>query len=290
MRKMAKHFGREVYCHRAFLRVEPLPGVPIQQALRRLRESERRATISWLTRGGPFWDDLRRHSGDVWLECRGEVVTESAVGEAAYRKLHSVECGLVSITPSDWNFSPVEVIWKREDEGLKNRNTRLENWRDATSLEKELTTTIPPVRSWDDLGSTSTHRFSNLTFANECFRPLEGVTFTKSSMERILELFSILDQLAGAFDEAGKRTPEGHRIYQDFFKGENALFSDSTDTEKSKFCNKLTFKHPSNPEKFLFCPWHGKERHKVLRLHFSWPIQFGEPVYVVYVGPKITKK
>ena len=27
-----------------------------------------------------------------------------------------------------------------------------------------------------------------------------------------------------------------------------------------------------------------------LRLHFSWPIEAGKPVYIVYAGPKITKR
>ena len=27
-----------------------------------------------------------------------------------------------------------------------------------------------------------------------------------------------------------------------------------------------------------------------LRLHFSWPVRAGEPVYVVYAGPKLTKR
>ena len=27
-----------------------------------------------------------------------------------------------------------------------------------------------------------------------------------------------------------------------------------------------------------------------LRLHFSWPIRSGKPVYIVYAGPKITRR
>ena len=290
MRATAKRFSREVYCHQAFLRAEPLPNMPLQQVLGQLPESERRATINWLTRGGPFWDDKRHHSGDEWMVCQGEVVTDTAVGEAAYRKLHSVESGLISLAQTNWNFSPLEVIWKREDEGLENRNTTLENWWNTAALEGSLQTAPLPLRTWDELRTFSINRYQQLTFANDCFEPLSGVPFAKNSMERILKLFNILDRYAGAFDVTGKLTSEGHQIYRDFFTGKNALFSDSSDTEKSNFRNKLTFKHPSDPEKSLFCTWHGKERHSVLRLHFSWPIRASEPVYVVYVGPKITKQ
>ena len=85
MRNAARRFGREVCCHRAFLTVEPMQGVLMQKALGRLASSEQRAAMAWLTRGGPFWDDLRRHGGNDCLECQGEVVTDSAVGEAAFR-------------------------------------------------------------------------------------------------------------------------------------------------------------------------------------------------------------
>ncbi len=105
-------------------------------------------------------------------------------------------------------------------------------------------------------------------------------------------MFDILERLALSFDTTGERTPEGQQIYQDYFTGESdtVMFSDSSDTEKRKFRKALTFPHPRDPKKDLFCPWHGKERHGVLRLHFSWPIRFGEPVYIVYIGPKITRQ
>ena len=76
--------------------VEALSGVSLQQTLGQLDKSERLAAIGWLTRRGPFWDDLRRHGAGDWLEYRGEVVTDTAVGEAAFRVLHNNACGLVS--------------------------------------------------------------------------------------------------------------------------------------------------------------------------------------------------
>ena len=115
--------------------------------------------MRWLTSGGSSRDDARRHSSDEWLECQGEVVTDSAVGEAAYRKLNSVECGLVSVTPSDWNYSPIKVAWRREAEGLEDRNTEVENWWDIAALEDRLKNTPLPSRSWNDLQSVVTNQF-----------------------------------------------------------------------------------------------------------------------------------
>ena len=291
MRNAARRFGREVYCHRTLLTTNPMPNITMQQALGRLASSERRAAMVWLTRGGPFWDDLRQHGADDYLECGDDIVTDSAVGEAAYRVLHEVECGLVSVTPSNWDISPVEVTWRRQVEGLDDQIAPLENWRDAARLEKTLQDNPPPLRSWGDLREVSTSRFKRLTFAGKCFDPLVGRPFTKNSAERILVLLGILDRLARAFDTDGARTSEGHWIYQNYFTGrENALFSDSSETEKNDFRRKLTFSHPDDPKKSIFCTWHGKEHHLTLRLHFSWPIRFCEPIYVVYAGPKITRR
>ena len=289
MRDAARRFGREVYCHRAFSTVEAMPGVTMQQALGRLASSERRAAMIWLTRAGSCWDDLRQHGPDDWLECRDEIVTDSAVGEAAFRTLHGVECGLVSVTPSDWDFSPVAVTWRRED--VADQHTDLDNWRDVSKLEEMLRDAAAPIRSWDDLRKASTIRFRSLSFAGDCFDPLlAGVPFAKSAAERFLVLLNLLDQFARAFDADGARTPEGHRIYQDHFTGDNSLFSDSSVSEKRDFRDELTFPHPSDSGESLFCTWHGKVRSMTLRLHFSWPIRSGGPVYVVYAGPKITRR
>lgn len=292
MRAAARRFDREVYCHTGFLIVHPLSGMSMQQAIGRLPDkNESRAAMTWLTRAGPFWDDVRRHGADDWLECRGDIVTDSVVGEAAFRTLHGVECGLVSVTPSDnWNFTPVEVVWRREAEKLEDRCAEVDNWWDAGALEDGLREADPPPTSWNELRQASANRFENLTFAKDCFEPLDGVPFAGSSAMRLLVLLDLLNRLAGAFDTDGGRTAEGQRIYRDYFTGDKALFSDSSDTEKRDFREKLTFPHPDSPGKPLFCPWHGKESHKTLRLHFSWPMQAGEPVYVVYAGPKITKR
>ena len=291
MRVAARRFGREVSCHRALLTTNPMPGVSMQQAIGRLPvESERRAAMVWLTWAGPFWDDLRQHDAGDWLECGDAVVTDSAVGEAAFRTLHSADCGLVSVAPSDWDYAPVEVTWRREVEGLSDRSTALQDWRGVAALEQGLRDAAPPIQSWDDLRQISAIRFESLTCTADCFDPLAGVPFAKSAAERFLVLLGILDQMARAFDTTGARTAEGQRIYQDYFTGENALFSDSSDDEKQGFLDALTFPHPSQPGNSLLCTWHGKVRHMTRRLHFSWPIESGRPVYVVYAGPKLTRR
>lgn len=293
MRAVALRHDRDLYCRRMFASAQPVPGMTMQQALNGLRMDERRAALSWMTRGGPFWDDsdLRRHSPDDYLECNDEIVTESAVGEAAYRAMRRVECGLVSVVPSDWLYSPVEVVLRREAEGLDDKTASVENWWNADTLETRLHDAAPPLASWNALRAAAIGRFPNLTFAGNCFSPLVGHPFSWSAANSFMVLFGILESLSRAFDSAGRRTAEGHRIYRDHFTGDRAWFSDSSDSEKNDFRERLTFPHPDAPGERLFCSRHGKIRHKTpLRLHYWWSEKSGEPVYVVYAGQKLTKR
>jgi hypothetical protein len=40
----------------------------------------------------------------------------------------------------------------------------------------------------------------------------------------------------------------------------------------------------------LFCPWHGKVKIEQMRMHFTFPIQRDMPLYIAYIGPKLTKR
>ena len=294
MRNAAKEFGLKMLCHRGILNSFPINGISMQRAIGQLSDkNKQRAIMTWLTKDGPFWNDIdiRQHSDNHYLEHNDDVVTDTAVGEAAFLALQGIPCGITSITPSDWNFSPVSVTWYREDEGLHNRTIELENWWNIDALKKDLSNAAPPIKSWKDLREASRRQCNELRFAENCFDPLEEVPFITSGAQRFLYLLSILNQLACAFETTGERTSEGHRIHKDCFEGgKKALFSDSSSSEKDKFRRELTFSHPDELESDLFCPWHGKVRSQNLRLHFSWPIKSGEPVYVVYAGPKLTKR
>ena len=292
IREVAKRYERELDCHSSFSITPVTSEMSLIQAVHKVPDKDwQRAVMQWLNRSGPFWDVEEKHEGDDYFECKGEVVTDTAIGEAAYRSLRGSRCDLVSAVPSEWNFSPIEVVWRREVEGLDDQTASLENWRDPDSLEESLKDSAPLLESWEDLQNVSTNRFETLTFVRDCFKPLEGLPFANSTANRCIELLDILDRFACAFDSTGKRSPEGHDIYQNFFTGERAWFSDSTSNEKNDFLAEMTFRHPDNPEKSLFCPWHGKVNypHFPIRIHFSWPVLATEPLYVAYVGPKITR-
>lgn len=109
-------------------------------------------------------------------------------------------------------------------------------------------------------------------------------------VQRIVELLETLNKYKNCFDEQGQRSAEGDRLYQDHFAKTKGWFTDSSDEEKNEFKEKLTFKHPANRNENLFCAGHGKVKTPQIRIHFPWPVRANEPLYVVYIGPKLTKK
>ena len=290
MRALAKRFDRDVHCHSAILTQDALQGVTLQRVVGALPRDQQRAVMWWLTKGGPFWWRDRRHGEDEYLESQGGVVTESAIAEAAFRTLFDVECSLMSFSPSDWNQMPIKVIWRREAEGFDDEKVAVENFWTVDSLREKLVRSMAPIRSWGQLQQVSERDFHRLAFGEECFNPLRALPFRRSAASRILELLRILDRFAEAFRPDGSRSREGHRIYRDYFTGKNAVFSDSSSTEKREFRKKLIFPHPVESDQVLPCTWHGKVRTMTLRMHFSWPVRYGKPVYVMYIGQKITRR
>lgn len=288
MRNIARQFGYELHCHRNMAHAQVTRDCTMQQAIQGFTRDERQAFIPWLTQLGPFWEDARAHSPDDYLECNGEVVTDTALGEAAFSCLHSADRRLVSLTPSSWEFSPISVSLKPA-QGNQTDIDVVNHWT-VDDFEAALRTAQPPLISWDQLASVSKVRFPNLVFSASGFEPLCGHPFVRGAAHRIIELLDTLNKFKGCFDEHGQRTPEGQRLYQNHFTGEKAWFSDSSVSEMQTFRTELTFRHPEADKSALFCTWHGKVQTPQIRIHFSWPVRADEPLYIVYIGPKITKR
>lgn len=293
MRQIVRRFGVALHCHRNMAHAAVTPTMTMPQAIQALKLEERRALMQWLTQQGPFWEDERRHGPDDYLECQGNVVTDSAVGEAAWCHLHGIERGLVSFVPSNWDFTPVLV--ERVPANGTREAISVSNYWDGMALEDALQAAPISIGTWPRLEEMVVARYPNLTIASNAFAPLAGHPFVSSAAQRMFFIFEKLSQIKACFDVNGNRTTLGHEIYQDFFTGtkedggRGSIFSDSSDTEKDKFKSDLTFPHPEDGTKTLFCTWHGKIQTPQYRVHFSSPISASEPLYVVYVGPKLTK-
>ena len=284
LRSVASGFGHQLHSHRNILNGRVNPTMSLHEALQALSKDEKRSILQWLTRKGPFWEDMAQHSPDLWMACEDEIVTETAVGEAAYCMAVGISRGLVSFSPSKWQSSPLRVKIFSDTVA----DVTIPNYWRIPELEAVLQEAKPPIATWGQLESETRASFRRLAFSADCYSYLDGRPFAPGAADRILSLLGVLDQLMGLVDASGQLTEEGHRLYQNHFAGDRAWFSDSSDSEKHRFEKELTFPNPRGTGNPLFCTWHGKVNTPPYRIHFAWPERPGDPLYVVYIGWKIT--
>lgn len=289
MREIAGRFGRKLHCHRNLVNAQVTPELRMPQVVGGLAADKGRALMGWLTKHGPFIEDIREHGdGDYLLAYGNEDVTDTAVGEAAYCRFHGVDRRLVSIAPSTWNFSPVPVDWHNGG----SKSVDVENYWERNALQRGLESAPAPMRTWRDLEGVVRTRYAALTFSDDAFEHIRPHPFVQNAAERIIQILGVLYDLKHSFDAQGRLTNEGQALYRNHFIGDKAWFTDSADAEKAEFKKELTFRNPSNPKEDLFCPWHGKVKNTnvPIRVHYHWRIRADEPVCVVYVGTKIATK
>lgn len=289
IRQTIRRAGSELYCHRGLANAQVTAELTMPQAIQGMSRAKQQAWIQWLTRIGPYWSEERQHGEDEWLETEnGTIVTDSGVGEAAFCLLHGLPREIVSVDPSSWLHNPIAVTWRKASNSQA--AVDVSNHRSMDTVEKTLDGLPSPFHSWRTLDEHSRRTHEKLTFAGNAFASLEGQPYSHGAAERLYIRLSVLNKMCGCFDSAGARTSEGDRLYAEHFVGKKAWFTDSSDPEKSEFKSDLTFPHPAKPGEYLFCTWHGKVKTPQLRIHFSWPIAARTPLYIVYVGPKITKR
>lgn len=254
MRSIAKKYDIEVRSSYYMSRCKLMPDTGLSEAINRIPDVNLKRTIlSWLYKDGPFWEDKQEHHSNDWLECKDEtIVTDSSVGEVAFRILHGRDCGLISIAPSNWTYSPVHVTF-RTTEPENSALLSVKNWWILHELENDLIKTRPDHRSWHELAESCQSSSDSLIFFKDSFDALFNVPFSKPVSSNIEKLLNVLDSLVRAHDSKGNRTNKGHQIYKDFFTGARSKFSDSSDTEKHKFRKELTFSDRQHGINGLFC-------------------------------------
>ena len=284
MRNIARGYGRDLHCHRNTVNRQINPSTSVFQALQTFTRDQKRALLTWLTQQGPFWEDMPVHDPNDWLELGDEIVTDTAVGEAAYCSSTGIDRRLMSLTPSTWEYSPILVTMLGEASTV----IKVGNYWAVPELEVALSEAEPPITSWSQLESVSISRYHRLKFSVDAFRPLIGLPFSPTAAEYIKSRLHTLNDVMGCRDESGNFTPEAKPILDTHLTRGSAQFSDSSVQEKRDFRNELTFPHPEVSGETLACTWHGKIKPLLIRIHFRWPVPEGENLYVVYVGRKIT--
>ncbi|MEH8021516.1 hypothetical protein [Rheinheimera metallidurans] len=288
MRAESKKHGFDVHCTKTILNTKITKDINFRQSVQKLNQAQRSALLQWITRSGPFWDENKSHSSEEYFELEtGDIVTDTCLAEAALQNLDSKPSTVISLSQPNWSSATIPIVWHKDTGNVR---VEITNQTRLDVLSEMLVQQPKPITSWKQLETRCKDRCSSLTFAEKAFSGLNGVPFILGASSRILELLLVLDKMKCSFNEQGERSEEGHRIYQEHFTGDKGWFSDSSDTEKKEFKDALTFKHPEIENETLFCTWHGKVKTPQIRIHHSWPISLEAPLYVMYIGPKITKR
>lgn len=286
-RSLIKEFGHVLRCNGTFLATKPTDRQSVRELVQSMEDKNlKHSILVWLTKDGPFWDADREHGLDdlYVLKNTGKDVTDTSLAEAAFRR-----CSVLSFAPSDqFNHNKLKIDRIESDGACE--EIEIDNFWERPALNTFLSAHEKPVGSWDELRLWALRACPLLCFADDVLAPMRGQPFVLAAAEQIQQRLSVLNQMKGCFNEDGSATDQWHEGYRKHFSGATAWFSDSSDTEKNRFRDKLTFRNPSRPDDRMLCGFHGKVRTGVLRIHFSWPMTKDDPLYVVYIGPKITKR
>ncbi len=292
IRESIKRYGKDLYVRFEGSDFQVTRDRTLKNVVQSLPRDEKIALMIWLDKSGPFWEYARKHSSDDFFyvdKPQGmEVVTDSAPGEAAYRNLNYTPCGLVSLSPSDWNSTPIAVLWCLDEES---EEIQVSNHWEIGSVLDALKACPPAWSTWAGLREFCRNRFRRIHVWDNSFDSISRYPFSVSVGNQIISRLEVLEKIADSFDDKGRLNREGNELVSQYFHGNNAWFSDSSDSEKQDYKKEMTFKDPKNKASVTYF-WHGKLQSKndPIRIHFSWPIKSGDTLSVAYIGPKLTKK
>lgn len=283
LRARRTDLGSRLFCSRSLgdRRVTPT------QTLKQLAQSHpdrnfRSALIRWVAGQGPFWSDNRAEvaNNDDLFYFQTEDVTEQGLGEASRRRLLALPANSFSLESANGTFA-ADILAVRQglpEEPLCTIN--IPNVYGPSALEPY---SPAPVTSWQkmlDLASTKKH----LLFSSTIAAVLSSKPFQSNLAERILQLLDILSAIADETEATGGLTEKGVEIYNLYFVGTQAWFSDESTSSLFWFAD------PSGGED-IYCSWHGKTKQGgQTRVHFEWPRPAGQrDIKVGYIGTKLTK-
>jgi len=284
--------GHSCYYSRELSTRKVMPKLDLRQVLKKIGDRNFiQLVTNLLSKRGPFWSENRQHLEDDYFEYQNEVITNTALAEIAWRMVGQWDCYAVSFNPSDFAYSPLAVEWHQSSGDIS--PIEVKNFWEVNTLTTFLENSLKPPISWEGLIQQCIKSYPHLTFANNLLDVLNSEPFSESIAKRVRELLSILDELNTCFREDGKLNHRGQEIKRNYFEKEEALFTDSSDPEKRDFRDAMIFKKPNSPTgETIFCPFHGKiKMGRQYRIHFNWPKEKPtDPLYIVYIGPKITKR
>jgi len=116
-----------------------------------LRQEQTTLILSWIDREGPFWDEPRQHHPPseyfACPLCPDEVVTDTALAEAACLHDEGENVALISVIPSTYCVHPLLVCWRERQGTQADIDFHIPNFWEYPPVEAYLNSLDPTPRS-----------------------------------------------------------------------------------------------------------------------------------------------
>lgn len=282
-----------LFCSREIFRARIVYGnVSVADAIRSFVDRDFKVVaLQWLDKFGPFLEDDRTNQVDDYFEFEGYDVTNMGLGEAARREIAGNRAGTFSFRGGVVNFERSELSVQH---GLIEEPLAMvgvENVWQADALRNSAIKARGKGDSWSEMLERFADRYDCLLFSAAIEAQLSIVPFSGAVRDSLYDLLDVLDEIMKYKGDDGSINGKGIEIFQRYFVGTNAWFSDESKRNKRDFLNEMTFKDIGNAGRKLTCFWHGKVQAQQIRVHFEWPVPVGQRrLKVLYIGPKISKR
>lgn len=254
--------------------------------LKQANKNIKQQVLSWISKRGPFWDDIRTEQNDDYYEHRDTDVTDAGLGECARMICAGKEVSSYSFN-GDYNRTPLTIHHGIDGDRLG--EYPIDNLWDIQQLKNSIEQAQPEPKSWEEVLIDLARRFSSLNFSDNILNVLKPQPFSTCVYNRLLQLCDVLQEILDCRNTDGTYSQRTNELIAQHFSGNKAWFTDESETNKQAFKEALTFKHSDDPNE-LFCSFHGKIKTPQFRMHFDWPIKAdSNEILIVYIGPKITK-
>jgi hypothetical protein len=212
LRKLAQQCGLGLQTTRNVTGRPAVQAQSFREAVSQISSRDLRVLVArWLDQEGPFWDQEGRHPGDVYLECRSDIVTDTGLGEAAFRRLSSLEATTLGARPSNWEASSITVALVTDAERT---DVEVLNHVEAGTLETWLQRQEPPPTTWPMLVAWARRHCQRLHFADNVAASLDGHPFEPGASLHIQERLKVLDRVAGCVEEGHRLNAKGVSLLQ----------------------------------------------------------------------------
>ncbi len=248
----------------------------------------KRLVLEWMNKKGPFLDDIRAPVLDDDFELFDKIVTEQGAGEATRQKLNGNYSALYSVDTPEFNCCETPLIVYQITSELEAIGHSINNVWDLNNLIENMEAQIIPPSSWRELIEYADTHFQYLVLHNSIINVLSSQPFNKVICSQAINILTILNRFVSSRDANGEYSEETRTIFSDFFSGDGAIITDESQTNRTKYEDKMTFIDPSNSDNAIFCSWHGKISHRYFRIHFEFPLPSERSkMAVCYIGPKL---